>query len=132
MMLKDKTLLKERPASAIVAVGDLARARGFYADTLGLDATAEYDEGVLMFRTGDTELVIYESESAGTYRAKEVVWKAGEDFDVIADHLRERGVAFDDYPDLGMNIVDGVHLFGDFKGVWFKDPDGNILHVANT
>ena len=24
-----------------------------------------------------------------------------------------------------------AHVFGDFKGAWFKDPDGNILHVNN-
>lgn len=131
MMLKDKTLLKERPTSAIVAVGDLDRARGFYADTLGLSPSTDFEEGVLMFRTGNTELVVYESESAGDYGAKEVVWKAGEDFDAITGQLRAQGVAFDDYPDLGMHIVDGVHLAGEFKGVWFRDPDGNILHVAN-
>jgi hypothetical protein len=29
--------------------------------------------------------------------------------------------------------LDGdVHSFGDFKAVWFKDPDGNILHVNNA
>jgi extradiol dioxygenase family protein len=131
MMLKEKLLLKDRPSSAIVAVGDLDRARGFYADTLGLEATGEAEEGVLTFRTGDTQLVVYRSEFAGTNKANAVVWNAGEDFDAIAGQLRERGVAFEVYPDLGMDIADGVHRSGGFKGVWFKDPDGNILHVAN-
>jgi hypothetical protein len=30
-----------------------------------------------------------------------------------------------------MDISGGVHRSGDFKGVWFKDPDGNILHIGN-
>jgi extradiol dioxygenase family protein len=131
MMLKEKLLLKDRPSSAIVAVADLDRARDFYAETLGLDSTAEAEEGVLTFRTGDTQLVVYESEFAGTNKANAVVWNAGEDFDAIAEQLREQGVAFEVYPDLGMDIVDGVHRSRGFKGVWFKDPDGNILHVAN-
>lgn len=130
-MLKEKTLLKERPSSAIVAVGDLDRARGFYAGTLGLDPLADHEEGVLTFRTGATELVVYESEFAGTNKANAVVWNAGDDFDAIADQLRDQGLVFEDYPELGMVILDGVHRSGDFKGLWFKDPDGNILHVAN-
>ena len=24
-----------------------------------------------------------------------------------------------------------IHTDGDFKAVWFKDPDGNILHINN-
>ena len=131
IMLKEKLLLKDRPSSAIVAVGDLDRARDFYAETLGLETMAEAEEGVLTFRTGDTQLVVYQSDFAGSNKANAVVWNAGEDFDAIAGQLREQGVAFEIYPDLGMDIADGIHRSGGFKGVWFKDPDGNILHVAN-
>jgi len=131
MMLKEKLLLKDRPSSAIVAVRDLDRAGEFYAETLGLETIAESQEGVLTFRTGDTQLVVYQSEFAGTNKANAVVWNAGADFDAIAGQLREQGVAFEVYPDLGMDIADGIHRSGGFKGVWFKDPDGNILHVAN-
>ena len=130
-MLKEKLLLKDRPSSAIVAVRDLDRARRFYAETLGLEPVAEAEEGVLTFRTGDTQLVVYESGLAGTNKANAVVWNAGGDFNAIASQLREQGVVFEEYPDLGMDIEDGVHRAGGFKGVWFKDSDGNILHVAS-
>jgi len=131
MLLKEKMLLKDRPSSAIVAVRDLDRAREFYTNTLGL-----YDEGgspqrVLGLKTGNTRLVVYESDQAGTNKANAVVWSGGEEFDAIIDQLREQGVEFEKYPELGMAIEDGVHRAGDFKGAWFKDPDGNILHVNN-
>jgi catechol 2,3-dioxygenase-like lactoylglutathione lyase family enzyme len=113
------------------AVPDLGRARAFYADTLGLELVDEVEEGVLTFRTGATRLVVYRSEFAGSNKANAVVWNGGEDFEAIAAQLRERGVAFEEYPELGMAIADGVHRAGGFAGVWFKDPDGNILHVAN-
>ena len=131
MMLKEKLLLRDRPSSAIVAVADLDRARDFYAETLGLETITEAEEGVLTFRTGDTQLVVYESEFAGTNKANAVVWNGGSDFDAIAGQLREKGVEFEVYPDLGMDIANGVHRSGSFKAVWFKDPDGNVLHVAN-
>ena len=131
MMLKEKLLLKDKPSSAILAVSDLDRARRFYADTLGLEPEARSEQDVLTFRTGDTQLIVYESEFAGTNKANAVVWNAGKDFDEIAAQLKEQGVRFEEYPDMGMEISGGVHRSGDFKGVWFKDPDGNILHIGN-
>ena len=125
-------MLKDHDSSAILAVSDLDRARAFYGDTLGLELADEgEEEGVLVYRTGATRLVVYESEFAGTNKANAVVWTAGEDFDEIAGQLKEQGVRFEEYPDLGMDISAGIHRAGDFKGVWFKDPDGNILHIAN-
>ena len=130
-MLKEKQLLRDKPSSAIVAVSDLGRARGFYAETLGLEPAGRSEEGVLAFRTGATQLIVYQSEFAGTNKANAVVWNAGGDFDAIAAQLREQGVTFEEYPDLGMEVAEGVHRAGGFKGVWFNDPDGNVLHVAN-
>jgi len=131
MLLKEKLLLGNNPSSAIVAVSDLDRAREFYGDTLGLETAGGSEQQVLTFRTGDTQLVVYKSQFAGTNKANAVVWSAPRDFEVIVDQLREQGVGFEEYPDLGMAIEGGVHRSGDFKGVWFKDPDGNVLHVAN-
>ena len=131
MMLKEKLLLKDKPSSAILAVRDLDRAREFYAETLGLEPEGGSETDVLTYRTGDTKLVVYTSEFAGTNKANAVVWNAGADFDAIADQLREQGIRFEEYPDLGMEISNGIHRSGEFKGVWFKDPDGNILHIAN-
>jgi catechol 2,3-dioxygenase-like lactoylglutathione lyase family enzyme len=130
-MLKEKLLLKDRPSSAIVAVRDLGRARGFYTETLGLETAGEPMGEVLTLRTGETQLVVYESEFAGTNKANAVTWNAGGDFDEIVEQLREQGVTFEEYPDLGMEISNGVHRMGEFKSVWFKDPDGNILTIGN-
>ena len=130
MLLKEKLLLKDKPSSAIIAVRDLGRARDFYVDTLGLEPERESAQGVLKLRTGDTQLVVYESEFAGTNKANAAVFNAGRDFDEIAAQLRELGIRFEEYPDLGMDIANGIHRQGDFKAVWFKDPDGNILHIG--
>jgi catechol 2,3-dioxygenase-like lactoylglutathione lyase family enzyme len=131
MMLKEKLLLKDKPSSAIVAVSNLDRAREFYTEMLGLEPEGEGGEDMLTLRTGDTRLTVYKSEFAGTNKANAVTWNAGDDFDEIAGQLRERGVRFEEYPDLGMDISNGIHRSGEFKGVWFKDPDGNILHIGN-
>lgn len=131
MMLKEKLLLKDKPSSAIIAVSDIDRARDFYVETLGLEPEGGSEEDMLTLRTGDTRMIVYTSEFAGTNRANAVVWNGGGDFDEIVAQLREQGMTFEEYPETGMDIARGVHRSGEFKAVWFKDPDGNILHVTN-
>ncbi|HYE27940.1 MAG TPA: VOC family protein [Allosphingosinicella sp.] len=122
-------MLNDHDSSAIVAVADLDRARGFYSDTLGLDLAEEgADEGVLIYRTGATRLVVYASEYAGTNRANAVVWSVGDELDAIVAALEAKGAAFEHYPEIGR--LDGnVHVAGGMKLVWLRDPDGNILHL---
>ena len=131
MMLKDKVSLGSKPSSAIVAVSDLDRARRFYGETLGLEAQDKEGRETIAFKTGDTMLMVYRSQFAGTNKANAAVWGAGDDFDAIADALRANGVTFEEYPGMGMEIDRGVHRMDEVKAVWFKDPDGTILHVNN-
>ena len=125
-------MLKDKSSSAIVAVGDIARARDFYQNILGLDLVDDSMGDVLVFRTGDTSLVVYKSELAGTNKGNAAVWGVGEEIDAIARALKDRDVAFEHYADMpGLELKGDIHVAGDMKMVWFKDPDGNILHLNN-
>lgn len=121
-------MLKDRDSAAIVAVTDMARSRDFYSRILGL-AQVGGDDNVMQFSTGATKLVVYRSEFAGTNKANAVVWGVGEEIDDIVADLAAQSVSFEHYP--GMDYKDGIHSSGEFKMVWFKDPDGNILHLNN-
>ncbi len=123
-------MLKDIDSSAILAVSDLARARDFYHDKLGLDLSQD-NASVLSFKTGKTTLHVYVSDFAGTNKANAVVWGVGDQLDAIVADLAAKGITFEHYPDMGMDYRDGVHSSGDFKAVWLKDPDGNILHLNN-
>lgn len=121
-------MLKDKDSSAIIAVSDIERAKGFYRDTLELELS-EDNEQVLVFKTGATNVVVYVSEFAGTNKANAVVWGVGQEIEAIVERLRSKGVSFERYE--GMEFADGVHRSGTFRAVWFKDPDGNILHLNN-
>jgi catechol 2,3-dioxygenase-like lactoylglutathione lyase family enzyme len=124
-------MLRNHDSSAIVAVADLDRARTFYSDVLGLELNDEgKEEGVLIFRTGATRLVVYRSDEAGTNRANAVVWGVGDDIDAIVEALEAKEVVFEHYPDIG-ELDGNVHREGRLKLVWLKDSDGNILHLNN-
>lgn len=122
-------MLKDKTSSAIVAVSDLERARDFYTHTLGLEPSGDDMEGVLTYRTGDTQLVVYRSEGVRPGTGNAVAWQGGDDVEAIAETLRAKGVTLETYPGLGMDINCGVHRRDGFAAIWFKDPDGNILHV---
>ena len=122
-------MLSDHDSSAIVAVSDLARARTFYSDVLGLEF-AEQPSGdmPLVYRTGATKLVVYPSEYAGSNKANAVVCGVGEDLDAIVADLERKGAEFAHYPDIG-RLEGNIHRAGGAKLVWVKDPDGNLLHI---
>ena len=55
----------------------------------------------------------------------------GNQLDSFVQDLRTKGVAFEHY-DLPGTTRDGdIHEVGDIRGVWFKDPDGNIIGLVD-
>ena len=124
-------MLKNHSSAAILAVSNLDRARKFYGETLGLPLESEFMGHVLTYRTGDTHLVVYKSDAAGTNRANAVVWGVGGDIEAIVKDLKSKSVTFEHYDMPGNKLEGDIHVAGDMKTVWFKDPDGNILHLNN-
>lgn len=121
-------MLKDKSALAIVACSDVGAAKRFYAETLGLPVVDDHGD-MFAIQTGATRLHVYKSDFAGTNQANAVVWDAGGDVEAIAADLRAGGVTLEEYPDGFDRVIDGVHMKDEFRAIWFKDPDGNILHV---
>jgi catechol 2,3-dioxygenase-like lactoylglutathione lyase family enzyme len=119
-------MLKDKSSAAIVPAKNLGIAQSFYEQTLGL-RLIRGDEHVLEFATGATSLVVYRSDFAGTNKANAVVWGVGDEIGQIVSDLQGKGVVFEHYE--GMDRQGDIHRAGDFQMVWFKDPDGNILHL---
>ena len=119
-------MLKDIDSAAIIAVRDMAKARDFYTNVLGL-TVVRGDDNVIELQTGATTLVVYVSDFAGTNQANAVVWGVGDEIETIVADLKAKGVTFEHYD--GMPRNGDIHGGGDFKMVWFKDPDGNLLHL---
>jgi catechol 2,3-dioxygenase-like lactoylglutathione lyase family enzyme len=127
-------MLGEKNVAATLAVSDMAAAREFYEGKLGLTPIESpmTDEDAVIYRSGDSAVLVYRSAYAGTNQATGASWAAGEDFDAIVDDLRSKGVTFEHYDDLPGTTREGdVHILGGLRAVWFKDPAGNILNVGN-
>jgi catechol 2,3-dioxygenase-like lactoylglutathione lyase family enzyme len=125
-------MLGGKDAAATLAVSDLQTARDFYENSLGLTPVQEQPGGIL-YKSGNSVVLVYPSEYAGTNQATAASWAVGDDFDAIVQDLKGKGVTFEHYDDLPETTREGdVHVMGgELKGVWFKDPDGNILSLIN-
>jgi catechol 2,3-dioxygenase-like lactoylglutathione lyase family enzyme len=123
-------MLNDRAAIATVAVKNIDNARPFYEGTLGLQADRSEEPTVLGLKSADSNLLLYESQFAGTNKATAVTWVVN-DVDENVKTLKTRGVKFEHY-DLPDTVRDGdVHVSGKMRVAWFKDPDGNILCIVN-
>ena len=125
-------MLVDKDVAATVAVRDLARARRFYEEVLGLEPAGEMDEEVAVYRSGRSQLMVYVSAEAGTNRANAATWGVGEELEAIVEALKARGVRFEHYDLPGLTLEGDIHVAGAFKAAWFKDPDGNILHINSA
>jgi catechol 2,3-dioxygenase-like lactoylglutathione lyase family enzyme len=122
-------MLAAKEAMATIAVKDLAKAKKFYGDTLGLRQVDEEMDEVATYQSGKSTIVVYESQFAGTNKATSATWGVGDELDSIVSTLKKKGVPFEHYDMPGAKLEGDIHKFGDFRAAWFKDPDGNILHI---
>lgn len=124
-------MLNDKDASANIAVKNLEVSKKFYEDTLGLTQVGAEGEELLVFKSGNTTIYVYQSQNAGTNQATTLTWVVGEALEDIIRELKTKGVTFEHYDMPDMTREGDVHVFGDMKVAWFKDPDGNILNITS-
>jgi catechol 2,3-dioxygenase-like lactoylglutathione lyase family enzyme len=123
-------MLADSEAMATIAVRDLKKAKQFYEEAVGLKPDGEQNEGGARYRSGNSHVFVYESQYAGTNQATAATWVVS-DAEEVVRALKANGVVFEHYNLPGLTRQGDLHVAGSFKGAWFKDPDGNILHVLS-
>jgi catechol 2,3-dioxygenase-like lactoylglutathione lyase family enzyme len=124
-------MLADKDAAPNLAVKDLKAAKKFYEGTLGLEAVGREGDELIAYRSGRSTLLVYKSQYAGSNKATAVTWTVGEELDDIVRALKGKGVRFEHYDLPGMTRKGDVHVAGEMKAAWFKDPDGNILSLVS-
>jgi catechol 2,3-dioxygenase-like lactoylglutathione lyase family enzyme len=108
------------------SVDDVAKARAFYGDTLGI-RTSE-DNGLLTLHiAGDRDVIVYPKPNHEPASFTILNFPV-DDIDEAVDALAARGVAFERYEgfeqdEKGIARAEGPPI------AWFRDPAGNILSV---
>ncbi len=129
--MKEINMLGDKEAVANIAVKNLEIAKKFYEETLGLTQIGAEGQEVIVFRSGSSTIYVYKSQYAGTNQATALTWVVGKDIERVARELKAKGVTFEHYDMPDMTREDDIHVAGNMKVAWFKDPDGNILNIIN-
>jgi len=123
-------MLGGAPLMAFVPVRDLAAARAFYGDTLGLPVTDENPFAVVL-DAGGTMLRLTEVGDLQPQPFTIAGWQVP-DIDAAVDTLVGRGVTFTRYEGMDHQDERGIWTTpGGDRVVWFKDPDGNTLSLTS-
>jgi catechol 2,3-dioxygenase-like lactoylglutathione lyase family enzyme len=111
-----------------VPTTDYDRTRAFYERKLGFDFVS-LDQFALVMSAGGQKIRIAKVPNFTPLQGTVLGWEV-KDIQAVATWLQNRGVTLEKYPfaqdrELGIWTAPS----GD-KVAWFKDPDGNILSIA--
>ena len=125
-------MLKNNKAFSSFSVNDMAKAKEFYGQTLGLDVS-ETEMGLDLNISGGNKIFLY-SKPNHTPATFTVLNFMVDDIEKTVDELTASGIKFE--------IYDQPHMKTDAKGIardpkgptiaWFKDPAGNFLSVIEN
>ncbi len=115
---------------AFAATTDSARCRDFYVGKLGLRLVHEDGYGIVL-DSGGTMLRIQKGPELTPVPRTVLGWNVG-DIELAVKGLAAAGVTMERYTWFKQDDS-GITSFPDGARVaWFKDPDGNILSVAQV
>jgi len=124
-------MLQKFPMYAYIPAKDVARAREFYEQRVGLEPKRVTDGGVIYEFAKGTGCFLYPTPNAGTSQASQAFWQV-EDIEREVAELKRRGVKFEEYDMQGMKSENSIYTGGGARAAWFKDSEGNILAVIQN
>jgi predicted enzyme related to lactoylglutathione lyase len=122
-------MFKDTNAFSGFSVNDLAAAKTFYGQTLGLDVEEQAAGLILKIAGGNGTLVYPKADhTPATYT---ILNFPVDDIEQAVDALARKGVTFEQYENLTdeRGIARGTATGQGPDIAWFKDPAGNILSV---
>jgi catechol 2,3-dioxygenase-like lactoylglutathione lyase family enzyme len=130
--MKEPTeVLASAEPAIIICTRDRARAVVFYRETLGLALDHE-DRLAAVFKIGGVTLRV---STVANFEPHEhtILGFRVENVEATVKALRDKGITFNFYPGFPQNELGILNLPEENVQVaWFKDPDGNVLSVANV
>jgi predicted enzyme related to lactoylglutathione lyase len=122
-------MLKDRSVHTTLPGQDLARAKAFYAEKLGLEPDEEKPGG-LLYSTADGKFVIFPrpipSDGSHTQMGFTV-----DDIEAEVSDLKSRGLVFETYEGMPNFDVDtNIFSSADVRSAWFKDSEGNLIGLV--
>jgi len=122
-------LLKTATPKTALPVEDLARAKAYYRDKLGLEPTREVEGALFYEGSSDSGFLLFPTSGRPSGQHTQMAWFVTDIAATVAE-LKRRGVRFEEYDFPGLKTIDGVADLGYEKSAWFRDSEGNLLALG--
>ena len=119
-------MLSNYPIDVVLLAMDLAAAKDFYANKIGLPVRSSSPSGVTFQCGGDTHLVVTKSNMGTKDEQTQAAFRVA-DVRAEVSELRRRGVSIEDYDMPGLQTQDGIADIGFAWMAWFIDPAKNCV-----
>jgi catechol-2,3-dioxygenase len=119
-------MLASHPIDPMILATDLALAREFYGERIGLEVLIESDDFLTFKCGGGSRLVVTRSSTGASEPQTKASWRVSDLADEVAE-LRARGVEVEEYDVSGLRTVDGIADIGFALAAWLVDPHGNSI-----
>jgi len=114
---------------AFVTIVDVARAKDFYRDTLGLHLVTEEPPFALVFEANGIMVRLGMAKELPPAHGTVLGWQVPDIADAVKD-LQQAGVRFERYQQMKQDDLGIWTSPTGARVAWFKDPDGNILSLS--
>jgi predicted enzyme related to lactoylglutathione lyase len=119
-------MLSNYPIDIVLLAKDLAAAKAFYSDRIGLPVLSESLGAVTFQCGGDSQLVVSKSSVGTKDEQTQATFRVANVRAEVAE-LRQRGVKIEDYDLPGLRTQDGIADIGFAWMAWFIDPANNCV-----
>ena len=123
-------MLSNHDIFPVLPVEDLARARTFYSDVIGMTIKFESESGIGLLSGSSSMLFLHASGQPS--REQTAAGFLVPDLPAVVAELRSKNVAFIEYDIPGLKTVDGIAEYDGIKSAWFIDSEGNTIGLAQT
>jgi catechol 2,3-dioxygenase-like lactoylglutathione lyase family enzyme len=121
-------MLGDHPIGPVLLAKDLAAARHFYNELLGLEILNEGEEAIVL-KSGDVVLEVSKSTVGTKDEQTQASWLVPDIRAEVAE-LRARGVEIEEYDQPGLKTdEDGIADVGDAWAAYIIDPSRNALAI---
>jgi catechol 2,3-dioxygenase-like lactoylglutathione lyase family enzyme len=124
-------MLGDHPIHPVLLTTDLAAARDFYHDQLGLEILNDSEAAITFRCGGGTQLSVTKSTTGTADTQTQASWYVSDVRAEVAE-LRSRGVKVEDYDLPGLQTHDGIADIGFAWAAWIIDPGKNALGILQV
>jgi catechol 2,3-dioxygenase-like lactoylglutathione lyase family enzyme len=121
-------MLSQARVHASLPAADLARARSFYEEKVGLSPSQDNPWALVYELEDGTRFSVFPTTNSARAGHTQMGFDVADVRAAVAD-LKERGVVFEDYDAPGLKTIDGVADMEGHTSAWFKDSEGNVIEL---